>query len=73
MLTLLLFIMLPRLLLHVMIENLIDMSQATTDYTITVSQEYANQFWKKELTQVVYELYPTIMETLKLINFKVRK
>jgi hypothetical protein len=47
------------------------MSQATTDYSITVSQEYANQFWKKELTQVVYELDPTIMETLKLINFKV--
>ena len=55
-----------------MMKNLTVMLQATSDYSITVSQEYANQFWKKDLTQVVYELYPTIMETLKLINFKVR-
>merc|ERR1711892_1075893 len=45
-------------------------AKATNDYSITVSQEYANEFWKKELTQVVYELYPGIMETLKNINFK---
>ena len=45
--------------------------QATNDYSITVSQEFANEFWKKELTQVVYELYPGIMETLKTISFKV--
>jgi len=45
-------------------------AKASNDYSITVSQEYANEFWKKELTQVVYELYPGIMETLKLINFK---
>ena len=43
----------------------------TNDYSITVSQEFANEFWKKELTQVVYELYPGIMETLKTISFKV--
>merc|ERR1719187_34342 len=42
----------------------------TNDYSITVSQEFANEFWKKELTQVVYELYPGIMETLKQVNFK---
>ena len=36
-----------------------------------MSQEFANEFWKKELTQVVYELYPGIMESLKAINFKV--
>ena len=65
--------MLPWLLLHVTMKNLNDMFQATTDYSITVSQEYANQLWKKERTQVVYELYPTIMETLKFINFKVKK
>ena len=35
-----------------------------------MSQEFANEFWKKELTQVVYELYPGIMESLKAINFK---
>ena len=64
--------MLLRLLLQLMMKNLTVMLQATSDYSITVSQEYANQFWKKDLTQVVYELYPTIMETLKLINFKVR-
>merc|ERR1711915_1075453 len=45
-------------------------AKATNDYSITVSQEYANEFWKKELTQVVYELYPGIMETLKNINHK---
>ena len=45
--------------------------QATNTYSITVSQEFANQFWKKELTQIVYELYPGIMNTLKTINFKV--
>jgi len=45
-------------------------AKATNDYSITVSQEFANEFWKKELTQVVYELYPGIMETLKQVNFK---
>jgi len=45
-------------------------AKATNDYSITVSQEFANEFWKKELTQVVYELYPGIMETLKNINHK---
>ena len=45
--------------------------QSTNTYSITVSQEFANQFWKKELTQIVYELYPGIMNTLKAINFKV--
>merc|ERR1712106_743362 len=45
-------------------------AKSTNDYSITVSQEFANEFWKKELTQVVYELYPGIMETLKTINFK---
>ena len=45
--------------------------QSTNSYSITVSQEFANQFWKKELTQIVYELYPGIMNTLKAINFKV--
>ena len=64
--------MLPRLLGQVKMKNLIGIFQATNDYSITVSQEYANEFWKKELTQVVYELYPGIMETLKNINFKVR-
>ena len=47
------------------------MLQSTNSYSITVSQEFANQFWKKELTQIVYELYPGIMNTLKAINFKV--
>merc|ERR1711872_485225 len=42
----------------------------TKDYSITVSQEFPNEFWKKELTQVVYELYPGIMEGLKLLNSK---
>ena len=42
-----------------------------TQYSITVSQEYASQFWKAELTQVVYELYPDIMEGLKTLNRKV--
>merc|ERR1719187_1806319 len=42
----------------------------TNDYSITVSQEFANEFWKKELTQVVYELYPDIMEGLKTLNRK---
>merc|ERR1711970_364932 len=45
-------------------------AKATNDYSITVSQEYANEFWKKELTQVVYELYPDIMEGLKTLNRK---
>merc|ERR1712106_133892 len=45
-------------------------AKATNDYSITVSQEFANEFWKKELTQVVYELYPGIMEGLKRLNFK---
>ena len=49
-----------------------NMVQATNDYSITVSQEFANEFWKKELTQVVYELYPDIMEGLKRLNMKVR-
>ena len=52
-----------------MIRNMV---QATNDYSITVSQEFANEFWKKELTQVVYELYPDIMEGLKRLNMKVR-
>ena len=52
-------------------ENKLSQFQATTDYSITVSQEYANKFWKMDLTQVVYELYPGIMETMKLLNFKV--
>merc|ERR1719376_1884156 len=42
----------------------------TNDYSITVSQEFANEFWKKELTQVVYELYPGIMTGLKNLNRK---
>merc|ERR1712123_77581 len=45
-------------------------AKSTNDYSITVSQEFANEFWKKELTQGVYELYPGIMETLKRLNFK---
>jgi hypothetical protein len=45
-------------------------AKATNDYSITVSQEFANEFWKKELTQVVYELYPDIMEGLKRLNMK---
>ena len=49
----------------------INLLQATNDYSITVSQEFANEFWKKELTQVVYELYPDIMEGLKTLNRKV--
>ena len=49
----------------------INVLQATNDYSITVSQEFANEFWKKELTQVVYELYPDIMEGLKTLNRKV--
>ena len=64
--------MLPRLLLQVMMKIVTRMFQATNDYSITVSQEFANEFWKKELTQVVYELYPGIMEGLKNINVKVK-
>jgi len=45
-------------------------AKSTNDYSITVSQEFANEFWKKELTQVVYELYPDIMEGLKTLNRK---
>merc|ERR1719206_151759 len=45
-------------------------AKATNDYSITVSQEFANEFWKKELTQVVYELYPGIMTGLKNLNRK---
>ena len=59
---------LPRKILKNMINKLV---QATNDYSITVSQEFANEFWKKELTQVVYELYPDIMEGLKTLNRKV--
>ena len=59
---------LPRKILKNMLSNLV---QATNDYSITVSQEFANEFWKKELTQVVYELYPDIMEGLKTLNRKV--
>ena len=29
-------------------------TQNTNDYSITVSQEFANEFWKKELTQVSF-------------------
>ena len=47
------------------------MLQATNTYSITVSQEFANQFWKKELTQIVYELFPSIMKSLKEIHLKV--
>ena len=50
---------------------MIKLVQSTNDYSITVSQEFANEFWKKELTQVVYELYPDIMEGLKTLNRKV--
>ena len=50
---------------------ILNLMQATNDYSITVSQEFANEFWKKELTQVVYELYPDIMEGLKTLNRKV--
>ena len=50
---------------------IIRLVQSTNDYSITVSQEFANEFWKKELTQVVYELYPEIMEGLKTLNRKV--
>ena len=64
--------MLPRLLVKTKMNLLaVRLFQATNDYSITVSQEFANEFWKKELTQVVYKLYPGIMETLKTINFKV--
>ena len=66
------FTMLLRLLLQVMMRIVMRMFQATNDYSITVSQEFANEFWKKELTQVVYELYPGIMSGLKNINFKVK-
>ena len=59
---------LPRKILKNLISKLV---QATNDYSITVSQEFANEFWKKELTQVVYELYPDIMEGLKALNRKV--
>ena len=59
---------LPRKILKNLISKLV---QATNDYSITVSQEFANEFWKKELTQVVYELYPDIMEGLKTLNRKV--
>jgi len=58
------------------IENEIDLAnvhraaRSSDSYSITVSQEFANEFWKKELTQVVYELYPGIMDTLKAINMK---
>lgn len=45
-------------------------AKSTLDYSITVSQEYANEFWKKELTQVVYKLYPDIMAGLKNLNRK---
>merc|ERR1719347_1266411 len=45
-------------------------AKSTNSYSITVSQEFANQFWKKELTQIVYELYPDIMEGLKNLNMK---
>merc|ERR1712106_612666 len=45
-------------------------AKATNDYSITVSQEFANKFWKKELTQVVYELYSGIMTGLKNLNRK---
>ena len=31
--------------------------QNTNDYSITVSQEFANEFWKKELTQVSFDIY----------------
>ena len=65
--------MLPRLLVKTKMNLLaVRLFQATNDYSITVSQEFANEFWKKELTQVVYELYPGIMEGLKRLNFKVR-
>ena len=33
-------------------------SQNTNDYSITVSQEFANEFWKKELTQVSFNTKP---------------
>lgn len=58
------------------IENEMDLAnvhraaRSSDSYSITVSQEFANEFWKKELTQVVYELYPGIMDTLKAINMK---
>ena len=35
--------------------------QSTNAYSITVSQEFANEFWRAELTQVVYELYCTVL------------
>ena len=31
--------------------------QSTNAYSITVSQEFANEFWKKELTQVSFDIY----------------
>jgi len=52
------------------LENIHKAAKSTDSYSITVSQEFANEFWKKELTQVVYELYPGIMESLKAINLK---
>ena len=66
-----LFTMLPRLLWKIPNSMIVNFLQATNDYSITVSQEFANEFWKKELTQVVYELYPDIMEGLKTLNRKV--
>jgi len=52
------------------LETIHQAARATTDYSITVSQEFANEFWKKDLTEVVYKLYPGIMNTLKRVNFK---
>jgi len=52
------------------LELIHEAAKNTKDYSITVSQEFANEFWKKELTQVVYELYPGIMTGLKDLNRK---
>ena len=53
------------------LETLHRAAKSTNSYSITVSQEFANQFWKKELTQIVYELFPSIMKSLKEIHLKV--
>ena len=45
-----------------------DNSQNTNDYSITVSQEFANEFWKKELTQVDFK--KNILKNYFKIYFK---
>ena len=40
--------------------------QSTNAYSITVSQEFANEFWRAELTQVLYKLYCTVLYCTEL-------